>query len=39
MKRRQFSTSRGYSIYVRDFLERYDPDALRYYLVAPGRDA
>src|SRR4029077_18745156 len=33
---KQFSTSRGYSIFVRDFLERYDPDALRFYLVAAG---
>jgi methionyl-tRNA synthetase len=31
---KQFSTSRGHSIYVRDFLDRYDADALRYYLVA-----
>jgi methionyl-tRNA synthetase len=36
MEGKQFSTSRGYSIYVRDFLERYDADALRYYLVAAG---
>ena len=36
MEGRQFSTSRGHSIYVRDFLERYDPDPLRYYLVAAG---
>ena len=31
---KQFSTSRGHSIFVRDFLDRYDADALRYYLVA-----
>jgi methionyl-tRNA synthetase len=31
---RQFSSSRGHSIYVRDFLDRFDADALRYYLVA-----
>jgi methionyl-tRNA synthetase len=31
---RQFSSSRGHSIYVRDFLDKFDPDALRYYLVA-----
>jgi methionyl-tRNA synthetase len=31
---KQFSTSRGHSIYVRDFLDSYDPDPLRYYLVA-----
>ncbi len=36
MEGRQFSTSRGYSIFVRDFLDRYDVDALRYYLVAAG---
>ena len=38
MDGKQFSTSRGHSIYVRDFLDRYDADALRYYLVAaePG---
>jgi methionyl-tRNA synthetase len=36
MEGKQFSTSRGYSIYVRDFLDRYDADALRYYLVAAG---
>src|SRR6202040_1823883 len=29
-------TSRGYSIFLRDFLDRYDADALRYYLVAAG---
>jgi methionyl-tRNA synthetase len=31
---KQFSTSRGHTIEVRTFLDRYDPDALRYYLVA-----
>jgi methionyl-tRNA synthetase len=31
---RQFSSSRGHSIYVRDFLDKFDADALRYYLVA-----
>ncbi len=31
---KQFSTSRGHSIFVRDFLDRFDADALRYYLVA-----
>ena len=33
---KQFSTSRGIGIYVRDFLSRYDPDALRYFLTAAG---
>ena len=36
MEGKQFSTSRGHSIYVRDFLDRYDPDPLRYYLIAAG---
>ena len=36
MEGKQFSTSRSHSIYLRDFLERYDADALRYYLVAAG---
>jgi methionyl-tRNA synthetase len=36
MEGKQFSTSRRHSIYVRDFLDRYDPDPLRYYLVAAG---
>jgi len=36
MEGKQFSTSRGHSIYLRDVLERYDPDPVRYYLVAAG---
>ena len=31
---KQFSTSRGHAINLRDFLDRFDADALRYYLVA-----
>jgi methionyl-tRNA synthetase len=30
------STSRGHAIRVKDFLDRYEPDALRYYLTAAG---
>jgi methionyl-tRNA synthetase len=30
------STSRGHAIWVRDFLDRYEPDSLRYYLTAAG---
>jgi len=30
------STSRGHAIWVKDFLERYEPDSLRYYLTAAG---
>ncbi len=33
---RKFSSSRGVGILVKDFLSRYDPDALRYYLAAAG---
>jgi methionyl-tRNA synthetase len=36
MESRQFSASRGLGILVRDFLSRYDPDPLRYYLTAAG---
>ncbi|MGZ4445987.1 MAG: methionine--tRNA ligase [Nocardioides sp.] len=32
----QFSSSRGHVIYVGDFLARYGPDALRYYICAAG---
>ncbi len=31
MEGRKFSSSRDLTIYVDDFLTRYDPDALRYY--------
>ena len=36
MEGRQFSTSRNVVIHVGDFLDRYDPDALRYFLTAAG---
>jgi methionyl-tRNA synthetase len=36
MESQQFSASRGVGVYVRDFLSRYDPDPLRYYLTAAG---
>jgi methionyl-tRNA synthetase len=36
MEGKKFATSRGVGIYVSDFLSRYDPDPLRYYLVAAG---
>jgi methionyl-tRNA synthetase len=36
MEGRKFSSSRGVVIYVRDFLERYDPDALRYFIAVAG---
>jgi methionyl-tRNA synthetase len=36
MEGRQFSTSRNVVIYVRDVLERYDADPLRYFLTAAG---
>lgn len=33
---RKISTSRNYAIWVRDILERYDPDSIRYYFLANG---
>ncbi|MFN2469749.1 MAG: methionine--tRNA ligase [Gaiellaceae bacterium] len=36
MEGSQFSTSRGVGTYVRDFLTRYDPDPLRYFLTIAG---
>jgi methionyl-tRNA synthetase len=36
MEGRKFSSSRSVVIYVRDFLERYDPDALRYFIATAG---
>jgi methionyl-tRNA synthetase len=36
MEGKQFSTSRGHVILVRDFLSRYDPDPLRYHLTIAG---
>ena len=32
----QFSSSRGHVLYVGDFLARYGPDPLRYYICAAG---
>ena|SRR5690625_16383 len=36
MEGRAFSTSRSHVIYVRDVLERYGPDPLRYFISANG---
>ena len=36
MEGKQFSVSRGVAIDVGDFLSRYDPDPLRYFLTAAG---
>ncbi|MFD3688636.1 methionine--tRNA ligase [Nocardiopsis sp. NPDC058631] len=36
MEGRKFSSSRRVVIYVRDFLERYSADSLRYYIMAAG---
>ncbi len=36
MEGKKFSSSRSVVIYVRDFLARYQPDALRYYIAAAG---
>lgn len=39
MEGRQFSTSRGYTILVRDVLERYGPDGIRYFICAAGPES
>ncbi|MFN8190027.1 MAG: methionine--tRNA ligase [Nocardioidaceae bacterium] len=39
MESKQFSTSRGDVIYVRDVLERYGPDPLRYFICAAGPES
>jgi methionyl-tRNA synthetase len=39
MEGRKFAASRGVGILVGDFLSRYDPDPLRYYLTAAGPEA
>lgn len=36
MEGKKFSSSKGVVIYVRDVLERYQPDALRYFISAAG---
>jgi methionyl-tRNA synthetase len=36
MEGRKFSASRGVAINVHEFLDRYDPDPLRYFLTAAG---
>ena len=33
---RKISTSQNYAIWVKDLLDRYDPDSLRYYFLANG---
>ncbi len=39
MEGRQFSSSRGVVIHVRDVLSRYQPDALRYFISAAGPES
>ncbi|MCW2599565.1 MAG: methionyl-tRNA synthetase [Frankiales bacterium] len=39
MEGKKFSSSRSVVIYVRDVLERYGADALRYYLAAAGPES
>jgi methionyl-tRNA synthetase len=36
MEGKKFSSSRGVQIFVRDFLDRYDPDSLRYFVSIAG---
>ncbi|MBQ8950278.1 MAG: methionine--tRNA ligase [Eubacterium sp.] len=33
---RKISTSRNYAIWVKDLLDKYDPDSLRYYFLSNG---
>jgi methionyl-tRNA synthetase len=39
MEGRKFSSSRRVVIYVRDFLSRYDADALRYFIAVAGPES
>ena len=39
MEGKQFSTSRGYVIYVRDVIDRYGPDGIRYFICAAGPES
>ena len=39
MEGRKLSSSRNVVIFVNDFLSRYDPDPLRYYLTAAGPES
>ncbi|MDQ1643812.1 MAG: methionyl-tRNA synthetase [Actinomycetota bacterium] len=39
MEGRKFSSSRSVVIYVRDFLDRYDADALRYFIAVSGPES
>jgi methionyl-tRNA synthetase len=39
MEGKKFSSSRRVVIYVRDFLERYDADALRYFIAVAGPES
>jgi methionyl-tRNA synthetase len=39
MEGRKFSSSRRVVIYVRDFLQRYDADALRYFIAVAGPES
>ncbi|MEV4758109.1 methionine--tRNA ligase [Micromonospora sp. NPDC049559] len=39
MEGRKFSSSRQVVIYVRDFLSRYDADALRYFIAVAGPES
>jgi methionyl-tRNA synthetase len=39
MEGKKFSSSRGVEILVRDFLSRYDPDALRYFISIAGPES
>ncbi len=35
---RKISTSQNYAIWIKDIIDRYDPDSLRYYFIANGAE-
>lgn len=35
---KKISTSRNYAIWIKDIIDRYEPDSLRYYLIANGAE-
>ncbi|MHB8063682.1 MAG: methionine--tRNA ligase [Ruminiclostridium sp.] len=42
LQKRKISTSKNYAVWVKDMLDSYDPDSIRYFLIANGpekRDA
>ncbi len=36
LEKRQFSKSRGWAVLLNDFVQKFDPETIRYYLIANG---